>query len=73
MDNLGLHLSDIWITNFMPSDLMISLSFFHSTDDSGGMEFILASRVILSPYAIDSEDFERLTIGLSETEYQWSF
>lgn len=52
---------------------MISLSFFHSTDDGGGMEFILASRVILSPYAIDCEDFERLTIGLSETEYQWSF
>lgn len=55
---------------FGPSALMTSLSFFHSTDDGGGMEFILASRVMLSPYAIDCEDFERLTLGLSETENQ---
>lgn len=73
MHNFWLYLSTISRSIFLPSALMISLSFFHSTDDGGGMEFILASRVILSPHAIDCEDFERLTIGLSEREYQWSF
>lgn len=63
-------MSAILRTYFLPSALMISLSFFHFTDDGGGMEFILASRVILSPYAIDCKDFERLTLGLSETENQ---